>query len=263
MKRAYTDVPEGQIHYRTEGSGEPILLLHMACCSSDQYTRVIPFLSGSYRPIAMDFLGYGESDKAPREYQISDHAQTVVSFMDSVGIDKVSLVGRGAGAHVGMELAATLPDRVDKLVLSTCPYWRYEDERMLYTKETRYGRVELNPEGWHLIEWWRRAKRYGDPVEIVEERVLEFHKAGPRGEELHWASFNYGSKLNAMLPLIKCPTLVLSGTRDHFCPVAEDVRRLIPRSKLTIIEDAAVYADRVKPKEVAEAILTFLQNPGV
>jgi len=30
MKRAFTDIPEGQMHYRVEGTGEPVLLLHMA-----------------------------------------------------------------------------------------------------------------------------------------------------------------------------------------------------------------------------------------
>jgi hypothetical protein len=30
MKRGYVDTPEGQVHYRTEGSGEPVLLLHKA-----------------------------------------------------------------------------------------------------------------------------------------------------------------------------------------------------------------------------------------
>ena len=45
MKRAYADIPEGQMHYRAEGEGEPVLLLHMAVGSSDEFTRVIPFLS--------------------------------------------------------------------------------------------------------------------------------------------------------------------------------------------------------------------------
>ncbi|MFC1917283.1 alpha/beta fold hydrolase [Chloroflexota bacterium] len=67
MKRAYVDVPEGQVHYRTEGSGKVILLLHMAVSSSDEYTRVIPFLSKTYCDIALDFLGCGESDPAPRK----------------------------------------------------------------------------------------------------------------------------------------------------------------------------------------------------
>ena len=61
------DVPEGQVHYPAEGTGEPVLLLHMALSSSDEFTRVIPFLSKAYRAIAMDFLGYGDSDEAPRE----------------------------------------------------------------------------------------------------------------------------------------------------------------------------------------------------
>ena len=41
MKKAYADTREGQIHYRVEGDGEPIILLHMAEASSDEYTRVI------------------------------------------------------------------------------------------------------------------------------------------------------------------------------------------------------------------------------
>jgi len=56
MKRAYTDIPEGQIHYRIEGSGEPILLLHMAVSSSDEFSRTMHFLSKKYRAIAIDFL---------------------------------------------------------------------------------------------------------------------------------------------------------------------------------------------------------------
>ena len=59
MKKAYVDIPEGQIHYRIEGSGEPVLLLHAAVTSSDEYTRVIPFLAKTYCAIAMDFLGNG------------------------------------------------------------------------------------------------------------------------------------------------------------------------------------------------------------
>lgn len=59
MKRAYADIPEGQIHYRIEGSGEPILLLHMAVSSSDEFSRAMHFLSKKYQAIAMDFLGAG------------------------------------------------------------------------------------------------------------------------------------------------------------------------------------------------------------
>jgi len=261
MKLAYADVPEGQIHYRTEGNGEPVLLLHMGGSSSDEYTRVLPFLSKTYCAIAMDFLGYGDSDPAPRQYQISDHAQTVVSFMDSLGIRKTSIVGHHAGAQVAAELAVTWPERVEKLVLSSCPYWRYENERVAASKEAVLKCAKINQDGWHLMEWWQRAKRYEDPVEIVDEITLAFHKAGLRGEELDLATYAYDTKLK--LPLIKCPTLVLSGTRDSFCAVVQDVKSLIPRSKITVIKNGSVFIGRVMPKEFAEAILVFLKDPGV
>ena len=54
MKRAYADIPEGQIHYRIEGDGEPILLLHMAVASSDEFSRAMHYLSKYYRAIALD-----------------------------------------------------------------------------------------------------------------------------------------------------------------------------------------------------------------
>jgi pimeloyl-ACP methyl ester carboxylesterase len=45
MKRAYADIPEGQIHYRIEGSGEPVLLLHAGVTSSLEYVKVMQFMS--------------------------------------------------------------------------------------------------------------------------------------------------------------------------------------------------------------------------
>ena len=56
MKRAYADILEGQIHYRFEGKGEPVLLLQAGVTSSDEYKRVIPFLPKTYYAIEPDFL---------------------------------------------------------------------------------------------------------------------------------------------------------------------------------------------------------------
>jgi pimeloyl-ACP methyl ester carboxylesterase len=57
MKRAYVDIPEGQVHYRTDGSGPVLLLLHRVPTSSALFIKVIPILAKHYRVIAMDILG--------------------------------------------------------------------------------------------------------------------------------------------------------------------------------------------------------------
>ena len=41
MKRGYADTPEGQIHFRTDGAGEPVLLLHQSPRSSRMYVKLI------------------------------------------------------------------------------------------------------------------------------------------------------------------------------------------------------------------------------
>ena len=64
------------------------------------------------------------------------------------------------------------------------------------------------------------------------------------------------------LPLIKCPTLVLTGTLDPFYPVAENIRRLIPNGKLTAIKNGSIWVTRIMPKEYAEAVLSYLDTPS-
>jgi pimeloyl-ACP methyl ester carboxylesterase len=56
---------------------------------------------------------------------------------------------------------------------------------------------------------------------------------------------------------------VLSATRDPFCVVAPNIHKLVPGSKLKIIENGPIDIDRVWPKEFAEAVLEFLNTPGV
>ena len=257
MKRAYADIPAGQIHYRIEGNGEPLLLLHAAVTSSNEYSRVIPLLSKNYRVIAMDFLGNGDSDNAPFPYQIDDHARTVVDFMDCLDIKKANIVGHHAGASIAAELAITRADRVNKLVLSGLGIREKSSEGIPFKDPPNFTNpVEIKQDGSHLMEWWRRANLWGDPPDIVEERVLEYIKAGPRGEEIHWASGVYD--LKHRLPLIKCPTLVLIGNKEPFYRGVEQVHKLVPNSKFVIIENGPIHVDRIMPKEFTAAILSFL-----
>jgi pimeloyl-ACP methyl ester carboxylesterase len=232
--------------------------------SSDEYSRVIPFLSKQYYVIAMDYLGNGDSDPAPFAYQMLDHARTAVSFMDALGIKKANIVGKSVGSNVAAEVAINWPNRVNKLVLASPGYFPDPSEGIDMSNHPDFtsftSRVDLKPDGSHLLEWWRRVVFWGGTLDILEDRVIEYIKAGPRGEEIHWASRNYDPKNR--LPLIKCPTLVLSGTQDAFYAVAAKIKGFIPNGKLTVIENGSIYMSRIMPKEFAGAILNFLSALG-
>ena len=247
------------MHYRYEGKGDPILLLHPGVGSSDAFTNAMAYLSGTYLVISPDFLGNGDSDPPQFEYTMLDHARSIVSFLDSLGIKKVSVVGHHTGAKVAAEIAINWPERIDKLVLSAIGYWEVAANIEKNEPDNFTTRVEIKPDGSHLLEWWGRAAMWNDPLNIIEASVIEYIKAGPRGEEIHWTARAYDTK--GRLPLIKCETLVLSGASGLFHFAADNVRKLVPGSKLVVIENGPPRMERTMPHEFAAAIMNFLESP--
>jgi pimeloyl-ACP methyl ester carboxylesterase len=187
-----------------------------------------------------------------------DHARSLISFMDSLGIKKASIVGHHTGAKVAADMTIEWPDRVDKLILSALGYWEATANIEKNEPDNFTTRVEIKPDGSHLMEWWRRAGMWNDPLDIVEASVLEYIKAGPRGEEIHWTARAYDTQ--GRLSLIKRPTLVLSGAAGLFHSAADNVRKLVPGSKLVVIENGPPRMERTMPKEFAGAIMTFLES---
>ncbi len=162
VKRAYIDIPEGQVHYQTGGAGDPLLLLHQTPLSSDEYSRMMPTLSQSYRVVAMDTLGYGGSDSPPYEYRIEDYARSILNFLNALGIEKTSIIGHHTGAGLAVELAATWPERVDKLVLSGCPY-REEAERQEFLSHLLEHSMNIKEDGSFLLQRWQVYKSFCQP----------------------------------------------------------------------------------------------------
>jgi pimeloyl-ACP methyl ester carboxylesterase len=261
VRRAYTDIPEGQMHYRYQGKGErTLLLLHMVMSSSDEFTRMIPLLSEKFRVLAPDHLGQGESDLPPRQYEIPDYARTIISFMDSLNVKKASILGQHGGAHIAVEIAATCPERVDSLILSAIPCPKDPKEELVKLTLPEMQAIEVKWDGSHLMEYWERANRFGESVQVCNERALDYFKAGPRGEEMHWASFKYAVHVQDRLRLIKCPTLLICGNKDWLRPGSEVAQEAFPNSKLVLIKGGSTIMNREMPKQVVAAILPFLES---
>ena len=60
MRRAYADGPYGQIHYLDAVKGRPLVLLHQAVMTANQFDRVFaPLVAHGFRPLAIDLPGFG------------------------------------------------------------------------------------------------------------------------------------------------------------------------------------------------------------
>ena len=261
VRRGFADTPEGQIHYATAGEGKPILLLHQTPRSWDEYRDVLPIVGQKYWAIAMDTVGFGDSYKPKREGTIEAYAKGVIAFLDAMSIPYTSIVGHHTGGVIAVEVAATHPERVEKLVLSSTPYVDAED------RERRKGRppideVKLKGDGSHLTELWQRRMPFypKNRPDLFTRLVIDALKAGERMEEGHRACSRY--RMEEKAPLIKAPTLVMAGSEDPFSfPRMKPLAEAIKGSKTAVIEGGMVPMVDQMPEEFARVVIGFLDKP--
>jgi len=256
MERGYARIGIGQVHYRTAGSGEPLLLLHQTAFSSEEYTEVMPLLAEHFKVIAPDTPGYGMSDAPPHPYEIPDYGASLKEFMEQLAVVPACVVGHHTGASIALEIAATYPETVRQLVMSGCPYYE-ADERE--ERLQRYSPMRLDADGEYLLDSWQRLKqnmRHTGPEgwhRFLAAQML----AGVRDEEGHHAVFRYDEK--PRLRKLSCPTLLVYGEEDTFIKRAAATRALVPHAETVTVKKAGALIALENPLDFAAAIIDFLK----
>lgn len=267
IKRAFLDTKEGQILYRLGGDGEPLLLLHMNPRSSDEYRELMPILVQQRRVMAMDLMGFGDSDKPPRMYHIADYAQNVIALLDELGIEKTSIFGNHTGAFVAAEVAAAYPDRVEKIILGNVPGFGEEGKARL--DELFAIGFHIQADGSHLIKRWQARSRYVGSAELNHRWVLDDLKCFGHPLYAVWAVSQYCLEAEERLHQIQCPTLILWGLDDvqeferlglakaenrHF------VAKAIPNCREIEFAEGTICMMNQMPEEISQVVLEFLNE---
>jgi pimeloyl-ACP methyl ester carboxylesterase len=108
-------------NYLEAGDGPAVILVHGSGPGVTAYANwrlVLPALSQTFHVIAPDMVGFGFSERpSDVTYGVQTWADQVVGLMDSLGIQKASLVGNSFGGAIALRIAAQQPERVGSLVL--------------------------------------------------------------------------------------------------------------------------------------------------
>ncbi|MGK7876404.1 MAG: alpha/beta fold hydrolase [Xenococcaceae cyanobacterium] len=269
LKRAFLDTEDGQILYRIGGEGEPLLLLHQNINSSNEFRELIPIFAQKMLVIAMDFLGFGDSDKPPRMYYIEDYAKTVILLLDALGIKKASILGHHTGAFVTGEVAAAYPERVNKIVLANIDYFEEQERTALYNRFSEA--FQIKKDGSHLMKRWPVRLSYVGSIELNHRCFLDELKCYGYPPYAPFAVLNYTEKSLKRFGLINCPTLILSGTEEIKqlerlgLAKAENrqlIKKAIPLAKMVDIEGGTIYMMNQMPDEISRIVVNFLDQTG-
>jgi pimeloyl-ACP methyl ester carboxylesterase len=258
VDRVFVTTAFGRIHVATSGAGFPILLLHQTPRSWDEYRDVLPRLGRGFRAIAMDTLGFGDSDPLDGEASIETFAAAAFALLDALGEREAAVVGHHTGAVIAAEMAASAPDRVSALVLSACPFVDAA-RRAKHHGARVIDEVAPRSDGSHLAELWARRQPFypdGD-IDLLQRFMIDALRAGRMAIEGHRAVNRY--RMEDRLGQIRCPTLVLAPTGDpHVYPVAPRVAGAIAGSVLREVPGGMVPLPDQMPEAFADLVQSFV-----
>jgi pimeloyl-ACP methyl ester carboxylesterase len=261
IERQFVKTPRGRIHIATAGEGRPVLLLHQTPRSWDEYRDVLPLIGRHYRAIAMDTVGFGDSDAlAFAENSIEAWSSCAFDLLDALELPQVVVVGHHTGAAIAIEMAAARPERIVATVLSSPPYVDAE-RRARYAGKPVIDEAVRAADGEHLLALWRMRQPDYPPgdIDLLDRFILDALKAGRLAAEGHRVVSRY--VMEARLPLVRCPVLVMAAAADpHAFPVAGKVVGAISGASLVEIAGAMVPFPDQMPDVFAETVLAFLKR---
>jgi pimeloyl-ACP methyl ester carboxylesterase len=239
------------------GSGPAIVLLHAGVADRTMWAEHLqPLADAGHRVVAMDLPGFGEAPEPPLLAPWAD----VVETMDSLGLERATLVGNSFGAAVALRVAAVAPERVAALVLVSPPPREWEPSERLQAawdaeeaaleREDVEGAVTAVVDAWTLPD---APAELRDRVAAMQRRALETQMAGGEPEE-------------APDPLegreLQVPALIGVGEQDmpDFHAAADAWAAELPDAGRVTIAGAGHLAPLEQPEAFRELLVRFLRE---
>jgi haloalkane dehalogenase len=124
-----------RVHYVDEGQGTPVVMFHGNPTWSFLYRKVINELRGQFRCIAMDYPGFGLSERpSGYGYTSAEHAQVIGKLVDELDLDGFIVVGQDWGGPIGMTVALERANRVAGMVFANTWYWPAQGSLVTFSR---------------------------------------------------------------------------------------------------------------------------------
>ncbi|MEM6468786.1 MAG: alpha/beta hydrolase [Planctomycetota bacterium] len=196
------------LHYSVQGEGPELLLLHgYGSSGNDNWGKLLPELSRSFKVILPDLRGHGKSTFNEERFTHRLAAHDMLALLDHLNIERVRGIGNSTGAMTLLHMATLQPSRIESMVLHAGTSHFPESARNIMRS------VQLNG-----------ISDFGDY--FGDERMRRVHFLGKLQWEWIRKNFN-GMKdsyrdMNFSAPLlgtITARTLIVHGDSDEFFPV--------------------------------------------
>jgi pimeloyl-ACP methyl ester carboxylesterase len=262
-----------RVNYVEMGEGPPLVFVHGLSGCWQNWLENIPHFARTHRVIAVDLVGFGESEMPNWAISIPGYGRFIDAFLGEIGIERCDLVGNSMGGFISAETAISHPSRVDKLVLvdaaggPTLREWqdRWAKSLQRATRLTAPLVARIFARREWLVRRPRSRKLLMSMVaahpellrpELCYEVASGAGKPGFLDAAVALADYHYWDRI----PDIKSPTLVIWGKNDQIVPVkdAYEYTAMIPGARLEIFDDTGHVPMLERPARFNRVLEEFL-----
>ena len=277
LKKEYTneqsqfiEVDEINVHFRDEGEGFPIVLIHGTAASLHTWDAWTDELKKTNRVIRMDLPAFGiTGPNKNADYSIEAYTTFLYSFLEKLKLEKFHLAGNSLGGNIAWNYTADYPSKVEKLILvdaSGLPTNKSQPAIFKMAKTPILNSLFLYITPRFLIKK-NIEEVYEDDSKITDELINRYHKmalrVGNRKAFIDRAKTDF--KLDAQVNLeklksIQTSTLLIWGAKDLWIPIANGIRmnEILVNSKLEVLENSGHVPMEENPKESLKLMNDFL-----
>ncbi|MDT5176886.1 MAG: hypothetical protein QOJ95_1084 [Mycobacterium sp.] len=272
----FLDLHGDRVAYRDEGSGEVLLLIHGMAGSSDAWRELIPRLAKSYRVVAPDLLGHGQSTKPRGDYSLGAFAVWLRDVLDELGIARATIVGHSLGGGVAMQFIYQHPDYCDRVILISSGGLGNDVGfilRLLSAPGAEFVLPIIAPSpvlkaGNKIGSWFTSAGMRAPRASEIWRAYSSFSDRATRDAFLRTlrSVVDYRgqavSALNRLHVRAELPTLAIWGEDDEIIPVEHGyaAQAARPGSRLEVLPGVGHFAHVEAPNEVADIIDDFMRT---
>ena len=248
------------------GSGPPLLFVHGLLVSHLEWAEVIERLAPSFRCIAPDLIGFGQSDKPSEKrfpYTREAFAETLRDLLAKLEIAETHVAGHSLGGAIAIQLAADYPQLIDRLAVVDSAVYEF--------RLPMKGRLPLVP----VLGPIAFKRLYGRKMfrAYFEDDVFSGHGGvdlsrvdayyddfdAPGGRDAAYAALLNTLDVSTLSPRIgrvQAETLVVWGDEDRLIPVglAHRLARDIPRARLAVVAHSGHAPNEEHPDRVADLL---------
>ncbi|WP_442603265.1 alpha/beta fold hydrolase [Paenibacillus sp. KN14-4R] len=250
-----------------KGQGPALLLLHGYPLDHRMWDAQIEYFRHTHRVIVPDLRGMGQSEGTPSNITIDHYADDIITLLDELGINRVTVAGFSMGGYVLFALLRKAPSRISAIALVNT---RADAD----TKDGQRSRLEA---ARNLLEHGSIAARQAMLSKLLSDTTLHdqphladevgnwMTEMDPLGLVHAQLAMAFRPDSTSMLASIRVPTIVIGGEHDKIIPpqLIKQLANSIPNAKYRLIAETAHLTPVEKPDAFNNLLSDFLGKAHV